>query len=264
MNVSGIFLIFLAYSFLGWLWETSFCSIKAHLFINRGFLFGPLCPIYGFGGVVITLVLRPWAGTWIQLFFASMIVASVLEYLTSWLLEELFHTRWWDYSRHRFNLQGRIYLGGALTFGLMGMLATHFVQPHLENFLRSMTEQEEWGVAGMLLAILLLDLAFTLRRLVHFTHQMERLHSFMDRLRREFGSQYWFVQHGHSVAEAFQAIRSQVAAGKIQAEQALLDEMEELNRKQKSLVDLARKFPTMVSHRFHAGVENLHHHARSN
>ena len=78
---------------MGWAWETTFCSIRAKHFINRGFLYGPLCPVYGFGGMLVLYFLAPLSKTWIPLFFGAMIITSLLEYFTSWMLETLFHTK---------------------------------------------------------------------------------------------------------------------------------------------------------------------------
>lgn len=260
MSLSDYFLLFLIYSFIGWIWETLYCSLNTAHFVNRGFLYGPLCPIYGFGGLLIMYLLHPLAETWWQLFLAAAIVCSVLEYFTSWLLEALFHTRWWDYSRRRFNLHGRIFLGGALCFGLMGTLAEHFVQPFLTRVLTGFPETSTRMLATVLLLVLILDLLATLGRLVQFTQQMNQLRAFLGKLRQRFGSQHWFVGHAHSVEEAFHAVRSQVSAGRLRVEQALLDEMELLAKKQRSMAGLARKFPSMMSLRFKAGVENLHQH----
>ena len=93
MQIFHVFLLFLCYSFIGWAWETALCSTREKRFINRGFLYGPLCPVYGFGGLLIMYLLKPWAHTWIPLFLASMVITSILEYLTSWGMEKLFHAR---------------------------------------------------------------------------------------------------------------------------------------------------------------------------
>ena len=87
MQIFHVFLLFLCYSFIGWAWETALCSTREKRFINRGFLYGPLCPVYGFGGLLIMYLLKPWAHTWIPLFLASMVITSILEYLTSWGME---------------------------------------------------------------------------------------------------------------------------------------------------------------------------------
>ena len=108
------FLSFVAYSFLGWCCETTYCSIGAGHFINRGFLSGPVCPVYGFGAMAVILLLEPVKNSAALVFLLGMAVASVLEYITGWLLETLFHTKWWDYSTYRFNIHGRVCLRNSL------------------------------------------------------------------------------------------------------------------------------------------------------
>ena len=101
------FLIFILFSFIGWISEVIYVGVtSAHKFVNRGFLHGPLCPVYGFGGVVILMLPPSLYATWIPLFFASMILCTIVEYFVSWLMEKLFHTRWWDYSHYKIQLIG--------------------------------------------------------------------------------------------------------------------------------------------------------------
>ena len=113
-------------------------------------------------------LLQPWSRTWLPLFFASMVIVSGVEYFTSWILEVLFHTRWWDYSKKRFNLHGRIYLGGAMCFGLMGTLIAHFVHPWLEAKIFSIPLQTARLVAWILFVIFMVDFITTLHGLVNF------------------------------------------------------------------------------------------------
>ena len=110
---------FLIYSFLGWVWETAYVSLKEGEFINRGFINGPLCTIYGHGAVTVYLILKPLEANTILLYFGGMIVATLLEYFTAVLMEAIFHTSWWDYSDQKFNFQGRICLGASLGWGLL-------------------------------------------------------------------------------------------------------------------------------------------------
>ena len=220
-------MLFLAYSFIGWLWETSYCSIRQGRFINRGFLRGPLCPVYGVGGMLIMYLLQPWAHTWIPLFFASMVIVSVVEYVTSWILEVLFHTRWWDYSNEKFNLHGRIFLGGAICFGLMGTLIAHFVHPWLEYKIFSIPLQTARLVAWILFAILLVDLITTLHGLVNFTLYQTRLKEFAEFVERGF-DQEW-----------------------IKEKEAALKQQEE------KMLRHIKKFPSMTSTEFHKGIEAL-------
>ena len=99
---------FFIYSFLGWVWETFYVSIKHGEFINRGFINGPFCTIYGFGAISVYLILKPIEDNLLFLFLGGIVVATLLEYITAVLMESIFHTSWWDYSDNKFNFQGRI------------------------------------------------------------------------------------------------------------------------------------------------------------
>lgn len=105
---------FFLYSFLGWLWETTLVSVKNHKFVNRGFINGPFCTIYGCGALSVYLILRPLEGKWVLLFVGGIVVATALEYVTAVLMETIFHTSWWDYSDSKFNFQGEYAWGHLL------------------------------------------------------------------------------------------------------------------------------------------------------
>ena len=134
------FAIFLIYSFLGWICETLFCSVAARKFINRGFLTGPFCPIYGFGAMIILLLFSGLRDHWLLLFLGSIVGTSGLEYLTSLILEKVFRLSLWDYSQRRWNLHGRICLRNSLLFGIMSVLMVQVIHPHVVGFLLSLPE----------------------------------------------------------------------------------------------------------------------------
>lgn len=123
---------FYLYSFLGWLWESCYVSVKQRKVVNRGFVNGPLCTIYGVGAVSVYLILRPLKDKLILLYLGGAVLATVLEYVTSVLMERLFHTSWWDYSDKKWNFQGRICLGSSLTWGLFTLLMFWVFQPFVE------------------------------------------------------------------------------------------------------------------------------------
>lgn len=251
--------MFLAYSFIGWAWETAFCSIKERRFINRGFLYGPLCPVYGFGGLLVLYLLKPLENTWIPLFIAAMVLTSILEYFTSWILETLFHTKWWDYSNEKFNLNGRIFLGGALCFGAMGTLISHFVHPYLERFVVSIPLHIADIVASALLVVFLLDLILTVRKLMNFTIHMVRLREFVDSLKDRFADEAWFPEHMHSLSEMFDAVKQRVHEGKIKVSDNLIEKIEMFSARQERLTGFVKKYPAMYSTKFKTGIENLRH-----
>ena len=122
-------LLFLCYSFLGWACETVYCSIGKRKFVNRGFLNGPLCPVYGFGALAVLYFLRPVSDNIPLLFVSGMVLTSVIEYITGYLLEKLFATKWWDYSSRRFNIHGRVCLRNSLMFGALSVVAVRVIDP---------------------------------------------------------------------------------------------------------------------------------------
>lgn len=124
---------FYIYSFLGWLWESSYVSFKEKKLVNRGFVTGPVCTIYGFGAVIVYLILKPISGNIILLYLGGVIVPTILEYATAVLMETLFHTSWWDYSKNKYNFQGRICLGASLGWGTFSVILFYVFQPFVER-----------------------------------------------------------------------------------------------------------------------------------
>ncbi|MDO4678367.1 MAG: putative ABC transporter permease [Eubacteriales bacterium] len=124
---------FFIYSFFGWLWETGFVSLKNGKYVNRGFINGPFCTIYGFGALSVYLILKPVSDSILCLFFGGIVVATVLEYVTAVLMESIFHTSWWDYSDNKFNFQGRICLGASLGWGVFTLLLFKVLHPAVEK-----------------------------------------------------------------------------------------------------------------------------------
>ena len=122
-------LLFFLYSFCGWLLEVGCKLVSDHKFINRGFLIGPYCPIYGWGAIFITFLLKKYVDDVVNLFIMAMLISSILEYATSNFLEKIFKTRWWDYSNYRFNINGRVCLETLIPFGLFGLFIMYISNP---------------------------------------------------------------------------------------------------------------------------------------
>ena len=121
------------YSFVGWVWETCYVSVKSGKFVNRGFINGPLCTIYGFGAVSVYMILRPFSDNLLYLYLGGVVVATALEYVTAVLMESIFHTSWWDYSDNKFNFQGRICLGASLGWGAFTVILFKVLHPLVES-----------------------------------------------------------------------------------------------------------------------------------
>lgn len=131
MNIANYFLIFMFYSIIGWIIEVVVFLHLERKFINRGFLIGTYCPIYGCGGLLITLTLTRYQEEIITLFIMSCFICATLEYLISYIMEVIFKTRWWDYSNNKFNLNGRVCLGNTIAFGFLGCLVVYFINPFI-------------------------------------------------------------------------------------------------------------------------------------
>lgn len=126
LNFYTLCVIYLVYSFLGWIGETVVATAKGRRFTNRGVASGPFCFVYGTAGVLITIGLNDQRASLAALFFGSMIYATVVEWLTAKLLERIHHRRWWDYSDKKFNLDGYVCLQYSLLWGLLGMAAVRW------------------------------------------------------------------------------------------------------------------------------------------
>lgn len=122
------FFLLVVYSIIGWVYECIVESIRQKKVVNRGFLNGPYCPIYGFGAL-LDIVALGWCKNPIMLFVLSAVLTCTLEYITSVVMEKLFNARWWDYYDFKFNLNGRVCLLGAFAFGTLSILLVNFIHP---------------------------------------------------------------------------------------------------------------------------------------
>lgn len=138
--------------------ECAFCSyIQKKLVHDRGFLIGPYCPIYGWGGIAIYLLLGKYENDPITLFVLAAVGASVLEYVTSYLMEKMFKARWWDYSEKRFNIEGRVCLVNSILFGILGMIFVYFINPFAVDLLHKIPHNILIVISIIIMVIYLAD-----------------------------------------------------------------------------------------------------------
>ncbi len=176
MSTTHIIISFFIYSFIGWLYETTICSvINEKRFINRGFLIGPYCPIYGTGAVLCYLCFRDITNV-LAVFLASMIVCGIVEYFTSWIMEKMFHSTWWDYSEFPFNLNGRICLYGLLIFGTACATVNFGFEPLILDILNKISLKTQWIISSILLIIFTADMIVTLISWRSFNSILKSLH----------------------------------------------------------------------------------------
>lgn len=176
---------FMIYAFIGWIWETALVSFREKKFVNRGFLRGPIIPIYGFGAVAIMTSMKPIASMliWAPLsnVLISMIyigiIATALEYLTSLAMEVLFKTRWWDYTTHRFNIKGRISLHVSIFWGIGGFCLWRFVNQPVMWLYDVLSFEGVTIIFVCFYALTLIDTVWTVIELVNLRGVVIRIHS---------------------------------------------------------------------------------------
>ena len=162
------FLYLVIYSFIGWAYESTVCSVAERKLVNRGFLNGPVCPIYGVGAVAVIALLNPLKDNILALFFSSATLTTTLEYVTSWLMETLLHARWWDYSQRRWNINGRICAVTLIPFGILGLVMIYLVKPFLFRLFAQIPQPWMDGVCAVLVAVFLTDTVIPRRFLGKF------------------------------------------------------------------------------------------------
>lgn len=133
MIVENIFMTFITYSIVGWLWESFYCSLKARHFVYRGFLLGPYCPVYGFGVTAVLLLVPDKSGTLLNLYFNSVVIVTIIEFITSWLLETLFNMSLWDYKNVPFNIEGRVAVPVSMFWGVGCLFLIKVINPVIQD-----------------------------------------------------------------------------------------------------------------------------------
>lgn len=164
--ISNLFLYFILYSFLGWVMETCYCSVVERRLVARGFLYGPICPIYGSGVMLMILFFTPLKQNLVLFYAVAVVVMTSWEYLVGWVLEVTTHVKYWDYSQYRLNLQGRVCLWVALTWGVLSYIVIFFIHPPIQSLVEGLPMWLEFMLCGAFLALLAVDASFTIRNLV--------------------------------------------------------------------------------------------------
>ena len=158
IEICSYILLFFLYSFLGWCLEVLCKLISDHKFINRGFLIGPYCPIYGTGAIIMTFLLKKYLDDPITLWIMIILCCSILEYFVSFILEKIFHARWWDYSTNKFNINGRICLETMIPFSIFGLFILYKCNPFFLNLINAIPHIILYLLTIILLISFIVDL----------------------------------------------------------------------------------------------------------
>ena len=180
-SVSQWVLLFFLYSFCGWCWEVFLYLVKERRFVNRGFLFGPILPIYGFGAVGILLTCVPVEGNMALVALVGTIAASLLEYVTGFLMEAIFQVRYWDYSERPLNVNGYICALSAATWAVFSVFIVSVVNPFVKNYIYMIPLTMADAAAAIFTGFAVVDTGFAVRRALDLRALLES----MERYARE-------------------------------------------------------------------------------
>lgn len=180
-------LLFFFYSAAGWLLESIYCSIGEKKIINRGFLTGPLCPIYGTAAIILTvLIYNPFKEKPLIVFLLGIILCDIVEYITSYLMEKLFAARWWDYTYEFLNINGRICLKHTLYWGVISIVFVRVIHPGVDRFYGKLDENYLVYIFAIIMVIFLIDLANAVVKAMDIRKLLIKLEKITDSITEYF------------------------------------------------------------------------------
>ena len=160
-QISLLFMKFILFSMIGYVADLIFCAIIDKRITNRGFFCGPIIPIYGVGSLALIWILKPFMHNVFLVILLGMVVTGAIEYITSYVLEKIFHNKWWDYSEEKFNINGRICLKNLICFGLGSPIILYILNPYITDFLLQVKDEVLMGTAIVLFIIFVLDVVYS-------------------------------------------------------------------------------------------------------
>lgn len=176
---------FFIYSFLGWVMESIFRSIMEKKIINTGFLKGPICPIYGFGAIIMITILSKISNNIILLFVSSVVVLTFWEYIVGALLEKIFHTKYWDYSDHKINFKGRICLSNSIYWGILGVIFVKYIHPFMQDIVEKINIDLLYFVVGILSLVFVVDVITSIVKVKGIKSTLERIEELNNEIKEK-------------------------------------------------------------------------------
>lgn len=182
-SIQELIWLFIIYAFLGWCLEVIYAQVHLGKFVNRGFLNGPYCPIYGVGVIIILSVLDQFRGNIPVLFIGSVLLTTFLELVTGYVLERIFNQKWWDYTDEPYNLKGYVCLAQSLIWGLACIFVVYVVQPIVNGFVKFASNDVGDLVQIFLIIVILLDIVITILALLKAKHVYKALTDIGEKIR---------------------------------------------------------------------------------
>lgn len=264
MSIYYSILYFFVYGFLGWCTEVIFAAFKQHRFVNRGFLNGPICPIYGVGVTLVIACLEAFQSNLLLLYISSVILVTVLEGVTGWAMDKLFHNKWWDYSKLPFNIGGYVCLLFSLIWGVACVFIVYFVHPLIHQVLSLIPHTAGIALIATLGIALLSDMIVTTSAIVKFNQYLELLKHITDELHaisNQIGAElYQNVMH---VLDMQESSRQKLDDVKLEVSEEIRMQIVELKTRAQNLGEkvpkparrLLKAFPKLESRNYKAQLE---------
>jgi len=264
MSIYYSILYFFVYGFLGWCTEVIFAAFKQHRFVNRGFLNGPICPIYGVGVTLVIACLEAFQSNLLLLYISSVILVTVLEGVTGWAMDKLFHNKWWDYSKLPFNIGGYVCLLFSLIWGVACVFIVYFVHPLIHQVLSLIPHTAGIALIAILGIALLSDMIVTTSAIVKFNQYLELLKHITDELHaisNQIGAElYQNVMH---VLDMQESSRQKLDDVKLEVSEEIRMQIVELKTGAQNLGEkvpkparrLLKAFPKLESRNYKAQLE---------
>lgn len=223
------------YSFLGWCSEVAYAAMRRGIFVNRGFLNGPVCPIYGFGVLIVVLLLEPFKENLLLLYFGSMLLTTLLEFFTGFVLEKFFHDKWWDYSNTPFNIKGYVCLEASIMWGAACTLIVDVVHPLIMKLIHLIPFAVGKWILPVLLIIFVVDGGLTLMEVLKMPKRfktMQELEKAITAVSDSMGENiYESVERGKERRDAFDEKHPGFAEKKHEASKNIMEKRSELGQK---------------------------------
>lgn len=250
---------FIIYSFLGWCVEVCFCTIHTGKAVNRGFLNGPVCPIYGFGMLFLIICLKPFQNNLFLLYVGAVFLTSLLEFVAGFVLKKMFHTSWWDYSDLKYNLGGYICLKFSLAWGVGGVLAIKIVHPIVDWLVGFSVASVGAAILCILLIVLICDAIVTVNVIAKLNKDLGKiaqvasfLHHQSDSLADTLGGEALSVES--KIEDSKEVIDEKKAAGGARLDILRAEILDSKNFLQRRLLNA---FPKMKNEKYDTALSQL-------
>lgn len=216
MNINELIIYFLIYSFFGWILESVFKTILYKKPINSGFLYGPFCPIYGVGALIMFVTLTRFKNNYVFLFLFGFIVLSIWEYIVGWLLEKTFKTKYWDYSNNKFNIHGRVCLMNSMFWGILAVIFTMIIHPNIQHLVNLIDKNVLVYINVILFTCMVIDFMITIVNNYNISINFATLNDLSKKIKVEMSKESEKIQNvvedlKHKQQEVKQKLEKQTA-----------------------------------------------------